>query len=261
MNASVSCPQFIVMSPPSYLATYINHYWLSLNNEDASHVTLPDGAIDIVIKVNETSARSWVYGTTTQSTAIALEQRCHYLGIRFKPGQSRHFLHAAASDLTDRCESAHSLLRFSFNGALEARVDASVFTQLNQVLQAHVAGLSLTRTRIDDAIALIEESHGVVSIERAAEVFCRSRRQFERVFAETVGVSPKLFSQIARFQHAASSIAGLSTSLADVAAKAGYADQSHMTHQFKRFASSSPMQFMQNNVAFLQGLRPAGAEN
>jgi methylphosphotriester-DNA--protein-cysteine methyltransferase len=74
---------------------------------------------------------------------------------------------------------------------------------------------SPTRTRMDDAIALIQKNHGVKSIELAAEAFCRSRRQFERVFQETVGISPKLFSQITRFQHATSDAAKGAGSLAN----------------------------------------------
>jgi AraC-like DNA-binding protein len=254
MNASVLSPQFIVMTPSSCLTPYVSHYWLGLNNQDTAYDVLPDGAVDVVIKIQEASECSWVYGTTTQSTTIALDQHCHYLGIRFKPGQSRHFLHVPANELTDSCESADTLLRFSFEGALNTSVNASVFTQLNQLLQDHLAHVSPTRTRMDEAIALIQASHGAASIEHAADVFCRSRRQFERVFQEIVGISPKLFSQIARFQHAATSTSRVTTSLADVAARAGYTDQSHMTREFNRFANTSPKLFMQKNVAFLQGL-------
>jgi AraC-like DNA-binding protein len=254
MNASVVSPQFIAMAPSPCLVPYVSHYWLGLNNEDASYAALPDGAVDVVIKIQECSARSWVYGTTTHATTIALDQHCHYLGIRFKPGQSRHFLHVPASELTDCCESAQDLLKFSFHGALEARVDTSIFAQLNQLLQGHLAHVSPARTRMDEAITVIAESHGAASIERAVDVFCRSRRQFERVFLETVGVSPKLFSQIARFQRAATGTSRVTACLADVAASAGYTDQSHMTHEFKRFANTSPRLFMQKNVAFLQGL-------
>ena len=176
------------------------------------------------------------------------------------PGQSRHFLHAPAHALTDRCESANALLRFSFQGVLDGSADASVFTQINRLLQEHLSRLSPVRSRMDEAVAMMQQSHGVASIERAAEVFCRSRRQFERVFQEAVGVSPKLVAQISRFQHAAAS-AVHTASLADLAAKAGYADQSHMAHEFKRFANASPKRFVQENVAFLQGLHSPFAEN
>jgi AraC-like DNA-binding protein len=150
---------------------------------------------------------------------------------------------------------AQDLLKFSFKGALETSIDVSVFCQIDQLLKDHLAYVSPTLTRMDEAIAMIQANHGAASIERAVDAFCRSRRQFERVFQETVGVSPKLFSQIARFQHAAISAVDTTTSLADIAAKAGYTDQSHMTHEFKRFANTSPKQFMQKNVAFLQGLQ------
>jgi AraC-like DNA-binding protein len=261
MVPSVSTPQFVVATPVQELRPYISHYWLSLDNRESTYAALPDGAVDIVVKTTPAVVRCYLYGTTTERTDIALEQNSHYLGIRFRPGQSRHFLNVTANELTDRCESAMGLLEFSLESLLDVDLDARVFAPLNTLLRNHLISSQPVRTRIDDAIALMLESRGLTSVEDAAEAFCRSRRQFERVFQETVGISPKLFSQITRFQYAASRATPASVCLADIAAKAGYADQSHMTHEFKRFANSSPKQFIQKNVAFLQGLPLPSQEN
>ncbi len=254
MHDTFAKPQFFLKRPSTCLTPYVSHFWLSLNNQATEHIILPDGAVDIVIKIKGSNALTSVYGTTTQATAIALDQHCHYLGIRFAPGQSRHFLHASASDVTDRCESGQHLLQFSLKDIFDRTINASVFNRLDQVLLAHLSGVSPTRTRLDNAIAMIQHSNGQVSMELAADVFCRSLRQFERSFQTTVGVSPKFFSQIVRFQHAiAAAEQSTSTfSLSDLAVMAGYADQSHMTHAFQRMASQSPKQFLRKNVAFLQ---------
>jgi hypothetical protein len=134
MGGSVVCPQLVVQKPSVSLMPFVDHYWLSLHNQETAHVVLPDGAVDIVIEIRETALSTWVYGTTTQATSISLGHNCHFIGIRFKPGQSRHFLRAAADELTDRGESAEGLLKFSFNHALEAEIDTSVFEAINRSL-------------------------------------------------------------------------------------------------------------------------------
>jgi AraC-like DNA-binding protein len=265
MDLIVFEPKFYTKQASKPLSAWVSHYWLSLDSTQPTHSVLPDGAVDVVIQITGSSARSWVYGTSTVRTDIALNPHSRYLGIRFKPGQSRHFIQAAASELTDRCEDSDGLLRFPLDSVLELGMGTSVFTRIDALLESHIRSARPERSRMDEAIDLIKVTHGTASTEQAAQTFCRSRRQFERIFAQTVGISPKLFAQIARFEHAAACIGQplcvAAVSLADVAASAGYADQSHMTHAFKRFAQTSPYQFARENVAFLQGITPIILEN
>jgi AraC-like DNA-binding protein len=65
-----------------------------------------------------------------------------------------------------------------------------------------------------------------------------------------VGVTPKFYARIARAEHTAALLAAPGpVSLADVAAQAGYADQSHMTRDFLRLAGTPPARW---RAAFVQ---------
>ena len=183
---------------------------------------------------------------------MILEQGSHYLGIRFRPGCSRHFLAAAAHELTNACEPARGLILFGLDNVPERIGRGDVFERLDDVLERHVARRQPARARIDDVVSLIEAAHGTARIDAAAACFGRSRRQFERAFLSTVGVPAKFFSQVARFRRAAALIAHSPLSLADIAAESGYADQSHMNHEFKRLADLSPAAYARSDVAFLQ---------
>ncbi|MBD1919363.1 MULTISPECIES: helix-turn-helix domain-containing protein [Cyanophyceae] len=250
-----------MIAPPSpALREVVNHYWLCLNNSSPAYVAVPDGSIDIAFRVDRTSISSWVHGTTTARVDIPLDQQCHYFGIRFKPGQSRHFIQASAYELTNTYEVTQGLLKFSLERFTEAVLMGNIVQYFNRVLEAHVAQLSPSLQPIDQSIRLIEAAHGAVPIREAAEVFGQSHRQFERVFLETVGVPAKTFAKIVRFQHTARLITSSSKfSLSYIAAELNYFDQSHMSHDFKRLAGISPNQFLQAHKAPLQDPFPKQA--
>jgi AraC-like DNA-binding protein len=238
--------------PSKRLRELVSHYWLGLNNADPAYPVLPDGAIDVVIEVHGAAASSFVYGTTTIRTDVPLHQRSHYLGVRFKPGQSRHFLAAAASELTDAREDARGLLSLELEDLPERISSACVFARFDELLRRHVARHQPIAARIDDVIRLILSTHGATRIDDAAAVFGKSRRQFERVFLTTVGVSAKRFARITRFRRASELLARSLAPLASIALQAGYADQSHMNHDFRRLAGMSPAAYARSDVEFLQ---------
>lgn len=66
-----------------------------------------------------------------------------------------------------------------------------------------------------------------------------------------MGLSPRLFAEIARFQRAAHWLAHTDLPLAEIAAALDYADQSHLTRAFTRFAGQPPAR-ARRDVAFVQ---------
>ncbi len=248
--------KYVVIPPAPELRDFVSHYWLSLDNSERLHVALPDGAVDLVIQADQTTISSWLYGTTTAKTNIAKGQQCHYLGVRFQPGQSRHFIRPSAHDLTDTYIATHEALKFSINEVSETFLENNAAAQLNTVLADHLSKYPPTYQRIDEVIRFIEATRGTTRMSEAAEVFGQSRRQFERVFRQTVGISAKSFAKIIRFHHAVNLISQPSAQpLSHIAAELNYTDQSHMNHDFQNLAGVSPAQFSDDPVAFLQDLR------
>lgn len=111
----------------------------------------------------------------------------------------------------------------------------------------------------------IEAAHGLVRIDDLCDEAGISIRQVDRLFREHLGVRPKTFARIARFQNAIKQLEkDPGTTMADVAARSGYYDQSHFVHEFRRFAGappkdkrgyfpkSAPSDFSPNVVQFLQ---------
>jgi transcriptional regulator GlxA family with amidase domain len=95
--------------------------------------------------------------------------------------------------------------------------------------------------RVGAALAAIEQSGGDLRVETAAAQAGAGRRHLERLFREEVGVGPKVFARLVRFQAAAARVIGEpEVPLVRVSGESGYFDQSHMIRDFLAFAGSSP---------------------
>lgn len=98
-----------------------------------------------------------------------------------------------------------------------------------------------TRFDISGMARSIVACGGRLPIERLSEMADLSRRHLTRVFRENIGVSPKTYSELARFRSALSYVRrGGTIGWAQVAVQCGYADQSHMIAEFRRFSGFTP---------------------
>lgn len=242
--------EFSLPAPP--LRWYITHYWLSCNNQDPYCGILPDGTIDLVFNIDEWGSICRVYGAVTQKIDYSLNLHSHYLGINFKPGQSRHFLTAAANEFTNNYEAAGKALALSFDGIEDSLSRGNVFQSLDTVLMQYLRRRQPMATSIDKLLNALEASQGQLPLNDCAALYGKSTRPLQRDFANAIGVSVKLYAQIIRFHFAFRAMFKGVQNLADLAASLGYSDQSHMNRDFRRFTELSPVAFSSSRAAFLQ---------
>jgi AraC-like DNA-binding protein len=92
---------------------------------------------------------------------------------------------------------------------------------------------------------LIYKSAGCINIDKLAYDANMCTRTFERHFIEQVGISPKLFSCIIRFNHAFElKLKNSALGWTSIAHQCGYFDQMHLIKDFKRFAGLAPSTFL-----------------
>lgn len=91
----------------------------------------------------------------------------------------------------------------------------------------------------------MRRSHGRVDLALLARNCNLSLRQFERQFRESVGVSPKLFSRVARFEFAVlRKQTNPSLSWTEIASSAGYFDQAHLIRDTRLLAGAAPQKLL-----------------
>ena len=82
------------------------------------------------------------------------------------------------------------------------------------------------------------------TLEEWAAMACLSLRQFERNFIKRVGISPKLFIRIVRFEFAMKIKNNCpDKTWSEIAMECGYTDSSHLLKEFKEFAEFPPSRF------------------
>jgi AraC-like DNA-binding protein len=100
---------------------------------------------------------------------------------------------------------------------------------------------ALPRTGIMLSAGYITRNQGAPRIGDVADLSGLSLRQYERRFAEQIGMGPKQFSRISRFQRAldAKRVAP-NLSWLTIAHESGYYDQAHMIRDFESLGGEAP---------------------
>jgi len=82
-------------------------------------------------------------------------------------------------------------------------------------------------------------------VHRVTEKIGMSQRRVAQLFHEQVGVSPKTFHRVRRFQHTLSRLRGVrQVDWADLAVACGYYDQAHLSRDFRQIAGMTPSAYL-----------------
>ena len=98
--------------------------------------------------------------------------------------------------------------------------------------------------RIVHCVERIRSSHGAVPMATLAADTRLSARSLQRLFADEVGIAPKLLARIVRFQRVFSAVRDEPASFSRVALECGYYDQPHLIRDFREFAGDAPAQLL-----------------
>ncbi len=90
----------------------------------------------------------------------------------------------------------------------------------------------------------IRERKGKVLVNELSELAGLSERQLQRRFKEEIGLSPKAFCSVVRFNHVYSEMKRIGKLDLDVAISCGYFDESHMMKDLSYFLGKAPKRFV-----------------
>jgi AraC-like DNA-binding protein len=167
------------------------------------------------------------------------------VGAYLHPAQLSTFTRVPASDLTDRVVPVDDL--WTDSAARELAMELTALDETARLDRLEAALLqrmddreARTSVQLSSMTAWVAQERGRLTVETLADAAGVSRQRLARVFHEHVGVTPKLYCRLTRFQSALVYTRRTDVEWARVAMELGYADQSHMIAEFREFCSLTP---------------------
>jgi len=214
----------------------------------AQERVLPTGTTELVIGLGEDTWGPVISGAHSQSFVIDTALQAAIMGVHFRPGGAFPFLNLPAGEL----HNAHVPLEAIWGRAAvglhdrlrDAKTVADKFRVLERALLAQLVKPLARHPAV--AFALKRFQNGARTVGDVTDRIGLSPRRFIQRFTAEVGLTPKLFCRIQRFQQVLDLVERVPrVQWAAVAVACGYYDQAHFIHDFQAFSGFKPTDYLQ----------------
>lgn len=256
------------INPSKVLQPFIKYYWILEDNKKTDNVCqqriFPTGFIEVIFyygdpyfKISKNSCKelqpkSQINGHTTGYYDVLPAGKVGLLSAVLHPNAARLFFDLPITEFTNQSVNIADLKGDEIN-AIEDQLQAATnnMERINAVEKYFFKKLIEKKLydfkKINNCISKINLKKGIISIPELANESFLSQKQFNRKFSEFVGLNPKQFLRIIRFQHAIFSYQNNpSVNFTELAYACGYFDQSHFIHEFKTFTGLTPTELFKN---------------
>jgi AraC-like DNA-binding protein len=252
-------PRFYTPAPP--LSLFVEDFWLYDNYEPrhARERILPSGTVELVINLIDDELRVYdrvrpgvcerfsgaiVSGTYDRFFVIDTAEEASVLGVHFRPGGALPFFDLPISELFDHHVDLDTVWGRSSAELRERLISATrpidKFRVLEAILFARLRSASTQRPVVRFAVDRLSRS-GAPAVRALSEEVGLSHRRFIEVFKTHVGLTPKLFQRVQRFQRLLAVARRAPTrEWSDLALDGGFYDQSHLIRDFVELSGFSP---------------------
>jgi AraC-like DNA-binding protein len=224
------------------------YYQFSMNGQLEEILSaVPDGCIDIIFCCDPNQPTAIIYGSVLKGSKIHFRSNAVYFGVRLTPQQSLGFHNICLREFLNlQIPLADVMGQFGQLG--EQMAEQSSFESRIALFEQQLLFVLGSQTNrainplIDNCLKEIYLSKGNIAIHELAASNGYTIRHLRRKFEEALGMSPKFFNRIIRFQHTLSFIMNSNSDLQEVIKDQGYYDQSHFIKEFKDFSLITPSQ-------------------
>ena len=251
--------------PCTPLNEFIERFWFC--SDTPSHPReriLPSGTVELVINLSDDEIRIYdpsdparprrypgavVSGPYSNFFLIDPLVHASIIGVHFRPGRAVPVLGMPASELAD----AHVDLK-SLWGRTAAELRERLCTAATPEKRfAEMEGVLLRRLRqppprhgaIPVALDALEQADPALKVRDLAGQVGLSQRWFIQLFTAEVGLTPKLYGRVRRFQRVRELVRqATQPDWAALALSCGFFDQSHLIRDFEEFTGLSPVTYL-----------------
>jgi AraC-like DNA-binding protein len=230
---------------------YNEHYQVAHRRERA----LPNGRFQLIIDLSG-GFEPIVVGMRSEYAMLETAALQHIMSVVFWPGGTREFFDVPADAFyngvvpLEQVWGADALwlrdrLREAPTPAEKFRViDAALLRHRSQHRQLHAA--------VRHALGRFGHAAHIRSVLEVTKETGVSRRHLAQLFRQQVGITPKLYCRVHRFQRLVGRIsAGAAIDWAEVALAGGYCDQAHLSNEFRDFSGMTPGDYLASDRPYV----------
>jgi AraC-like DNA-binding protein len=226
------------------LAQVVSSYWWVRGAGRPTQIkVLPDASADITFDLSRARApRVFVAPSVARPTTYPLAVGTWLFGARVAPAAASLLIGRSLASLPSGWTPLETFLGRRALTLCRKVAQASDDAARAAVLDAFFLDALLTQAgdpRLRAALAVVFARAGAVRVEELARACAVSERTLGRLFVRWVGLSPKTFVRIVRFQHALRGLDG-APNWAALAAELGYFDQAHLIRDMRALFGAAP---------------------
>ncbi|MCC7373884.1 MAG: AraC family transcriptional regulator [Verrucomicrobiales bacterium] len=266
--------QYAVHLPGPPLDRCIERLWYysGLEVRHRRERVLPEGTFELMINLSKeprclfdgdlsesgtSFRRSWVSGAQSRYLVIDALPGSSMIGVHFRPGGAAAVLGIPSGLFRDRVIELEDVWGVGCRDLRDALLEAPSATAKFLVLERELRrrfdrAPSVGRPALDYAVQRLATNPVSALITALAGELGWSHKHFIQEFRRTVGLEPKRFCRIRRFQQVLRQVEkGDMIEWAGLAADCGYFDQSHFIREFREFSGLRPSVYLRERGEYL----------
>lgn len=251
---------FKVIQPSAVLLPYVQRYWIlrTDNTTQSGQRIIPNGCMELMFNIgddirfrsaNSFQPPSYIKGQNSNYYDLFPSGKVHLISVSFTPFGGKAFFEMPLYTFNNECIDIRDIGDLLLKDLAESISDnvedeCTCIKRIENFLLSRFTPLkNYNQQRLSAVIETINKSK-TVDIKLLAEISCLSYRQFIRVFTDHVGINPKEYLRIVRFQKALYTLqCHPDISSIDLAFRCGFYDQSHLINEFKNLSGYTPLEY------------------
>ncbi len=260
-------------SPGGPLSSFVKCFWY-WEGEPRNHSKerlMPNGEACVIFNLREAPIRiydpddldryhsygsSVFSGARTQGFVIDTAQQERVFGVEFQPAGSFPFFPPPACEMENASVALECLWGFAAGEIRERLLAARNLNEMFAIAERELLRRLSRPLALHPAVAFARREFCAApqmpTVARVVQKTGISQRRFIQLFHEQVGLTPKAFCRVRRFQSVLLSVHGAKEAeWAQVALDCGYFDQAHLNHDFRAFSGVTPGEYLRRATLHL----------